>query len=212
MNPIVFLHGFLGSSSDWGPVRSHLSEFQTIALDLPGHGKSPFTERFEIDCGADRFILIGYSMGGRLAMRYAAEHPERIESLILISAHPGLTSEDEKKERLLSDAKWAKLLFDLPIDEFLHRWYDQPLFHPFKPDFTMRRMQNKEALAAALMHYSLGKQPRHSTNKALVLVGERDSKFRSLYSNPIVIPNAGHMVHLENPKAVAEEIKKRILL
>ncbi len=209
--PLLFLHGFLGTSADWEPVRSYLSDFQTMALDLPGHGIAPFTEKFDIDCCAERFILVGYSMGGRLAMRFAAENPERIKSLILISSHPGLNSDEEKKQRLISDAEWAKLLLELPIDEFLRRWYDQPLFHPFKPNLSERRMQNKEALAAALLQFSLAKQPRYDTDGALILVGERDRKFRSLYKDPTVIPNAGHMVHLENPKAVAEEIKKRML-
>jgi len=209
---VVFLHGFLGTNADWEPVCSNLTDLHCIAVDLPGHGKSPFEEKMDLDIEAERFVLVGYSLGGRLAMRYAAEHPERIKSLVLISAHPGFTSDAEKQKRLLSDAKWAELLLELPIDEFLAQWYDQPLFHPYKPDLSMRRMQNKEALAAALMHYSLGKQPRYETNGALVLVGERDSKFRSLYTNPVIIPDAGHMAHLENPKAIASEILKRISL
>ena len=144
-------------------------------------------------------------------MEYAAKNRDRISHLVLIAAHPGLQSEKEKQERLALDAQWAKLLLELPIDEFLKRWYDQTLFHPFKPDLTMRRKQNKEELAAALMQYSLGRQPWYDTQHALVLVGERDRKYRTLYPEGVVIPGAGHMAHLENPQAVAEEIKKRLL-
>lgn len=202
--PLVFLHGFLGSAGDWEPVCSFLPPSQCIGLDLPGHGNSPFVEDFTIDI--PRFHLIGYSMGGRLAMSYAFKHPEQIESITLMSAHPGLKSEEEKKERLKKDQEWANLLFELPIDEFLIRWYNQPLFKPFKPDLTMRKQQNIPHLAAALMHYSLGKQMRFEIDG--VLVGERDEKFRALYKNPILIPNACHMVHLENPEAVAQIIQK----
>jgi len=137
-------------------------------------------------------------------MYYAANHPEQIESLTIMSAHPGLKTKEEKKERLKSDQEWANLLLELPIDEFLIRWYNQPLFKPFKPDLVMRKQQNTPHLAAALMHYSLGKQQRFEIDG--VLVGERDEKFRALYKNPVLIPNSGHMVHLENPKAVARTI------
>jgi len=208
--PIVFLHGFLGTKEDWDPVCSYLKEFSCFRCDLPGHGEEPFSEEFHLKIDAERFVLVGYSMGGRLALQYAAKNPKRVADLILISAHPGLQSEKEKQERQALDAQWAKLLFELPIDEFLSRWYDQSLFHPFKPDLSMRKKQNKENLAAALMHYSLSKQPRYDVGRALILVGERDLKFRNLHPDCILIPNAGHMAHLENPKAVAEAIKKRI--
>ena len=77
--PFVFLHGFLGNHNDWKPIADKLP-FHAIALDLPGHGNSPFTEDF---CAAllqtladlPPFHLIGYSMGGRLAAQFAAKHP-----------------------------------------------------------------------------------------------------------------------------------------
>jgi 2-succinyl-6-hydroxy-2,4-cyclohexadiene-1-carboxylate synthase len=213
IEPIVFLHGFLGTGQDWMRVCSFLADFPCVAVDLPGHGNAPFREVFELDVDFERFVLVGYSMGGRLAMEYAAKHPERVSSLILISAHPGLLSEDEKQKRLANDAEWAKLLLELPIDEFLSRWYDQPLFHPFKPDLSamsIRKRQNPESLAKALVQFSLGKQPRYDTKDALVLVGESDEKFRKLHPHANIIAGAGHMAHLENPRAVAEAIKKRM--
>lgn len=203
--PLVFLHGFLGTAADWEGVCSYLPACNCIGFDLPGHGKSPFMESFEIDI--PRFHLVGYSMGGRLALMYAANHPEQIESLTLMSAHPGLQTEEERKKRLEQDAAWAKLIFELPIDEFLLRWYHQPLFRTLKLDLTLRKKQNTQGLATALMHYSLARQPRFEIDR--VLVGEWDEKFRALYRSPIVIRGAGHAVHLENPKAVAEEIGKK---
>jgi 2-succinyl-6-hydroxy-2,4-cyclohexadiene-1-carboxylate synthase len=203
--PLVFLHGFLGTAHDWDPVCSYLPPCHCIGFDLPGHGRSPFVENFEIPI--PRFHLVGYSMGGRLALMIPAE---KVASLTLISTHPGLMTEEEKQKRLQSDAEWSKLLFELPIDEFLSRWYHQSLFKSFKPDLSMRRKQNIPALSAAMMHYSLAKQTRHEIDG--VLVGERDEKFRALFKNPLLIPNAGHAVHLENPKAVAEILKTRITL
>ena len=202
--PLVFLHGFLGQAADWEPVCSYLPPCRCIGLDLPGHGSAPFVEEFHIDI--PHFHLIGYSMGGRIAMAYANKHPERIASLTVISAHPGLNSDEEKRLRWESDRIWADLLFKLPIDDFLVQWYDQPIFKPFRPNLSMRRKQNIPGLAAALLHYSLAKQPVYEIEG--VLVGERDLKFRALYKNPILIPNAGHMVHLENPQAVAMRIQR----
>lgn len=201
--PIVFLHGFLGSSEDWLPVCSFLPRCHCIGFDLPGHGDSPFEPDFSIDF--PKFHLVGYSLGGRIALQ---RFRHQALSLTLLSVHPGQKTEEEKRARLKSDAKWAKLLLNVPIDEFLSRWYDQPIFKPYKPDFATRLEQNIEGLAKALMHYSLAKQEHFGIDG--VLVGEHDAKFRALFENPIVIPNAGHMIHLENPKAVAEIIQMRV--
>ena len=201
--PIVFLHGFLGKAEDWVPVCSFLPPCHCIGFDLPGHGNSPFTEKFDIDI--PHFHLVAYSMGGRIALQQFAK---KAATLTLLSVHPGLKTEEEKQNRIESDRAWAQLLLELPIDEFLTRWSDQPIFKPYRPDFTMRRKQNIHGLSASLMHFSLGKQPRYEIEG--VLIGERDEKFRALYKNPILIPNAGHMVHLENPKAVAAIIRTRI--
>src|SRR3990167_2420505 len=83
--PLVFLHGFLGSSRDWEPVCSYLPPCQCIGIDLPGHGDSPFVETFNFPIPTPQFHLIGYSMGGRLAMQYALRYPERIASLLIVS-------------------------------------------------------------------------------------------------------------------------------
>ncbi len=205
--PIVFLHGFLGTAADWEAVCSFLPPCSCIGFDLPGHGQSPFIENFILDI--PRFHLVGYSMGGRLALGYAAQHPQQVASLTLMSVHPGLKTEEERQARLVNDQTWANLLFELSIDDFLIQWYNQSVFKPFKPDLSMRKRQNIPALAAALTHYSLAKQPCYEIDG--VLVGERDTKFRALYPNPVLIPDAGHMVHLENPKNVSLIIKRRLL-
>jgi 2-succinyl-6-hydroxy-2,4-cyclohexadiene-1-carboxylate synthase len=209
--PLVFLHGFLGSSADWQAVCSHLPPCHCIGVDLPGHGDSPFSPTFEFPLPAPKFHLIGYSMGGRLAMQYALHHPDRIAQLFIASAHPGLSSQEEKIQRLKSDTEWAKLLNALPIDEFLKRWYDQPLFANYRPDFSMRRKQNVQALAASLLHYSLGSQPILKMENAIYIVGEKDTKFRALHPKAIIILESGHAVHLEKPKSFALCLTEKIL-
>jgi 2-succinyl-6-hydroxy-2,4-cyclohexadiene-1-carboxylate synthase len=203
--PLVFLHGFLGSSLDWLPVCSHLPPCLCIGVDLPGHGLSPFTEDF---CSAmpdfPAMHLIGYSMGGRLAMQYAARFPQKIASLTLLSAHTGLASVQEKQERLALDRQWAEKM-RLCFQTFLQEWYAQPIFAGFKPD---RPEQNPEPLSRALLHYSLGNQPMMQP-QARFLVGERDLKYRALFPEATIISNAGHMIHLENPQETALKIYKK---
>ena len=210
--PLVFLHGFLGTSADFDPVCSHLSMHHCIKIDLPGHGAAPFTENFfDIMPSFPKMHLIGYSMGGRLAMQYAAALPEKIESLTLLSASVGLNSPQEKQKRYEADQLWARKMRQ-SFDDFLTEWYDQPIFAGFTPDLTMRKKQNPTELAKALIHYSLGRQNALQPKNATFIVGERDVKYRALYPQAIVIPNAGHMVHLEQPAAVAEIIKKGVIL
>lgn len=204
MIPVVFLHGFLGSPSDWDSVIFHLPSFSCLALSLPGHNHAPLT----FSCSIPRFHLVGYSMGGRLACMYAKQHPEQIASLTVLSTHPGLLSEKEKALRWEHDLTISKKLQSMPIDDFLHAWYDQPIFCGYKPSFATRKKHDPKQLAEALLHYSLAKQERFAIDYAMV--GEKDHKFRSLHPDPIVIANAGHMIHLENPIEVARHLYDRL--
>jgi len=189
--PLVFLHGFLGHPDDWIPVCRHLP-------DLPCH---PSTD-FHIPSWP-KIHLIGYSMGGRIAMHYAAQFPERIASLTLASAHPGLTTPEEKKLRWEHDQKWAH---KIRTEDFWDEWYAQPIFDGFVPDLTKRKKQNREHLAQTLLRHSLAHQPRFSFPHALILVGERDTKYRTLYPDATLIADAAHMIHLENPHDFARNL------
>jgi 2-succinyl-6-hydroxy-2,4-cyclohexadiene-1-carboxylate synthase len=217
----VFLHGFLGTSADWQPVIEEL-RLPSLALDLPGHGTAPFTPHFnELLYAATShlppFHLVGYSMGGRLALQFARAHPEKIASLTLLSTHLGLPNESARKERLQQDVLLAKRILETSVDEFLKQWYDQPLFRTLvsKMDIvSMRKKQDRAALAEAVYAFSLGHQPDFSSTSASLLVGEYDEIYQRHYAgkNPIIIPNAGHAAHLENPTAVANELLKGLSL
>lgn len=213
--PLVFLHGFLGSHADFYPLVSYLGPRFCVGIDLPGHGNTPFTRDFfgTFPLFAEKIHLIGYSMGGRLALQYALKYPERIESLTLISTHPGLKTPLEKEERLKYDALWAEKMVKLPMKEFLKSWYLQPIFDGFMPDLTTRETNNPLSLKETLLFYSLGKQDYFPIeNNASIFLGEKDLKFRNLYSRATIIPNAAHAVHLENPKELARRIDEQISL
>ena len=98
--PLLVLHGGLGQIEMFGPVLSHLAESrQVIAVDLHGHGRTALGNR-AIDLidmgddmavilkqlGYDRVDVLGYSLGGGVALRLAVQHPERVRRLALVSA------------------------------------------------------------------------------------------------------------------------------
>src|SRR5689334_14583758 len=107
--PLLLLHGFTGSSATWAP---HVAAWpaRTIAVDLPGHGKTDAPADADLYCmeatvadlvalldrlGVARAHVLGYSMGGRVALHLAAANPERVATLILESASPGLAGQAE---------------------------------------------------------------------------------------------------------------------
>jgi len=202
-SPIVFLHGFLGTSADWAAVVQHLPA-PCIAFDLPGHGASPFTLQWEQTLTREEpFHLVGYSLGGRLALRYAQTHS--VLSLTLISAHLGLPSDSERQARATEERLWLNKLGTLPIDEFVRQWYDQPLFKTLSKDVCKMRTQNQNQvqLAHALQAFALSKQPCYPLpSNSKLICGEHDTTYRNHYAKypHTVIPDAGHAVHLENPE------------
>ncbi len=141
---VFFLHGFGGSSNDWKEIFYLLdSEFQLIAIDLPGFGKSskPKSDKFyqtdflvqlidEILCELKlaEVVLAGYSMGGRLALQFAYKHPGKVKALILESASPGLKTKSERQKRIRSDAELISFINKNSLKDFFTSWQKLPLF------------------------------------------------------------------------------------
>jgi pimeloyl-ACP methyl ester carboxylesterase len=120
---VLFLHGFMGRREDWKPVVAALAEeYYCICPDLPGHGKNCLPgsgagwEMAEAASGLmlllnkyqiERCALVGYSMGGRLALYLAATYPKRFTRVVLESASPGLRTEEERAPRRQHDDNLA---------------------------------------------------------------------------------------------------------
>ena len=227
---IVFLHGFLGSGLDWQEVIFHLKEiYHCLTIDLPSHGKSPRTENTLLALektlsSFSPFILVGYSMGGRISLAYANKNPDQITMALIVSGHPGLSSKDSKQEREKGDLLWGEQLTTLSSDQFLKLWYEQSVFQSLtkKPVLLAsivekRKMTDPEGLSQVLQELSLSKQPfYHSFLKpTYFFFGEEDEKYKNLYtslaiSNTVGIEKAGHVVHLENPRLLATKIETLI--
>ncbi len=204
--PVVLLHGFTGSADTWAPYRAHTRGLRVIAVDLPGHGRSPaprgasFVEVADAvvgvldDLGVDRAAWLGYSMGGRVALQIAVRHAARVDALVVESASPGLRSVEERAQRLAADEALADTIERDGLGPFVERWAAQPLFasqQRLPADVLARerdaRLANTaEGIAAGLRAMSVGRQPslwedlRGLSMRTLAIVGEDDAKYVAL--------------------------------
>ena len=142
--PLLLLHGFTGSSDNWQPhVEIFAQQYQVITLDLIGHGHtdSPAdATRYEMAKAAADLIriisqiasqsvhLLGYSMGGRLALYVTLHYPKLIKTLILESASPGLAEHHARRARIARDEALADRIQHEGIESFANMWEQIPLF------------------------------------------------------------------------------------
>jgi 2-succinyl-6-hydroxy-2,4-cyclohexadiene-1-carboxylate synthase len=233
---VVLLHGFGGTRRTWDGVAARVDaeRYRPLAIELPGHGQAAARRPITFAaCAAsvlaeapERFVMCGYSMGGRIALHAALAAPQRVVRLVLVSSHPGIEDARERAARRRADAKLAERLESAPFEEFIERWRAQPLFvdDPQEVGRLAREIMSAnrpEALAAVLRGVGAGEmQPLWARLKELtipvtVLVGERDRKFCELgrrmtellcNAELLVVPG-GHGLPLENPEAVARALQ-----
>jgi 2-succinyl-6-hydroxy-2,4-cyclohexadiene-1-carboxylate synthase len=244
---LVLLHGFTGSAMSWRHIIADLadSDMHVIAFDMLGHGQSDApanAERYSIEyCQEDiiaalhtlgiergEAILLGYSMGGRIAL-YAA-FSGYFRALILESAAPGLATPVEREQRRASDEVLAARIEQEGIEAFIDYWEKIPLFASqqrlateHRAALHAQRLSNRaHGLANSLRGVGTGAQPElHSrlltlNLPVLLLAGELDSKFCTIARQMAsqlpqarlqIIPDAGHTIHLEQPKAFVAEVR-----
>ena len=242
---LVFLHGFTGSSSTWREVRNEFKEnYRTIAIDLTGHGKTTVPDtpaRYAMEeqiedleslfehLGLNSFYLVGYSMGGRIALAYTIRYPERVRALILESSSPGLSDEQDRVDRREADKLLARKIIDEGITSFVDKWEDIPLFQSQKSLPAEKReairnerlLQSEVGLANSLLGIGTGSQKSYwealstVSTPVFLLTGEYDAKFVAIARemaalNPAwrhtVVPEAGHAIHVEKPRLFATMI------
>jgi 2-succinyl-6-hydroxy-2,4-cyclohexadiene-1-carboxylate synthase len=169
------------------------------------------------------FALVGYSMGGRIALHVALSLPGRVQRLILIGASPGLADTAERQARRAEDERLALEIERSSIEDFARRWAGSQVLAGQAPDVAARahtdRLRSKpDGLASALRGLGAGALPPvwqrlgELRMPITLIVGERDPKFAALArrmteripaSSLRVVPGAGHAVHLEAPEKVA---------
>ena len=228
---VVALHGFAGTGRSWDAVGGDL-----VAPDLPGHGTAAAARPAGFAACVDavlaaappRFVLAGYSMGGRIALHVALRAPERVERLVLISATAGIEDAGERAARRRADEALAGEVEAGTIEAFAERWMALPLFAGDPPEARRRWrediLRNEPAgLAASLRGAGTGAMAplwdrlEELPMPATVLAGERDAKFRALggrlvaglpAAEPlVVVPGAGHGLPREAPAALAPYLR-----
>ena len=223
-----FFHGFLGQPSDWSGVVEcvgrkavchNLSEDIIRLGDEISFSAWTRLKQAELSTIKARKILIGYSLGGRLAMHL---DPDSYDQLILLGAHPGLLEGHEV--RLAQDLSWIEKFHSMTTPHWLAAWNAQPVFANYVvPMNRVYKSGEIENQLKALDHFSLGRQEEKwhklSSLKAKVHwgCGENDKKFLKMQDQlsrclgqdyVFTIPGAGHRVMFDNPQAVAEKIKE----
>lgn len=238
----VVLHGFTGSAAAMAPLTSRLPG-PVLALDLPGHGSGPvsgdpvdYTMSAAIagvvDAAAhlERFTLVGYSMGGRVALHVALACPDRVTALALIGARAGIDDPAERAERIAADEALADRIESEGIEWFADFWASQPLFATQRSRLSAERQAELRAQRLTCdpggLSHSLrgmgagavepvGCRLGELSMACALIAGADDAKFAAIahqmataipQATVSLIPDAGHAAHLEAPDATAAAV------
>ena len=239
---IIFIHGFMGDNSDWNIVnKSFEKDYHILAVDLPGHGKSdlplnPYTFtsvaeniRHKINKYKKKSYIIGYSLGGRVALYCLDLFPQLLKGIILESSHPGLKNNKDKQKRYGQDLKlFQQVNSSEELKLFLSQWYCNPIFKNINKHKNYFSMINKKTnnnianLKKSLEYLSLGIQENFwpllkiTNMPILFLSGELDCKYSQIGKNlaninqkiiEINIKNTSHNTHFTHPEKYISEIE-----
>ncbi|WP_442853540.1 2-succinyl-6-hydroxy-2,4-cyclohexadiene-1-carboxylate synthase [Bacillus sp. FJAT-27231] len=245
--PLLLLHGFTGNVDTWTETIAYLRDhYLCVTVDIIGHGKSSCPadeERYKIELAARdmielmnklgyaKFHLLGYSMGGRLALTMAALFPDAVESLLLESASPGLKTEEERLQRRKGDAALAERIEREGMEAFIDYWQEISLFATQRTlpsvqreAIRQQRLQNSvKGLSSSLKGMGTGSQPSwwealpRLSMPVLLITGTEDKKFTKIAAEMAqLLPSAvwkeinraGHAIHVEDSAKFGTIIKE----
>ena len=221
--PLLLIHGAGGSHLSWPPHLRRLPDLRVIAVDLPGHGRSggpgctsiaAYRDKLRdfVDAlGLSRFILAGHSMGGAIALDYARLFPERVAGLGLIGTSARLRVAPAILDGIRTDfaATTAQMM----------GWMVGSAFPASARRLALQRLResNPDVLHgdfAACDVFDLRTEVQGLPLPALIIVGEEDQMTPPKFSESLHaslpnselhrLPNAGHMVQLEQPDVVTD--------
>ena len=233
--PMVFFHGFTGCSKDWLYITKKINKW-SIIIDIPGHASSLFEHLdspYTIDdlchelylvfneLKLKKIYLVGYSMGGQIAIAYASKYPDNIDGLYIESSSLGIDDHSSRKDKYNADLLLCGTIED-NINVFVDKWESNPLFsNQRKRNYLQWDLQRKNRLghdkmqlSKALQSFSKGKMPYYENTfkefnfPIFIINGTDDDKYvkigkKMTYMNinakQYIIAKASHNIHLENP-------------
>jgi 2-succinyl-6-hydroxy-2,4-cyclohexadiene-1-carboxylate synthase len=221
---IHMLHGAAGSTADWDEFGPLLQANGLRPVDLYSNKVSGF-DSFAMSlnaAAAEGDVLIGYSMGGRLALHALLDEGSKWSKVVIISAHTGIIDPSEREDRLLSDGLWAQLVTD-NWDKFVKKWSSQPVFGERKiPWCRSDRVAPGDKVQRCFTCWSLGRQRNLLPELASITIpvlwvsGEDDNKFSSIakaatsmipHAELAIISGSGHRCPWEQPELTAGVIR-----
>jgi 2-succinyl-6-hydroxy-2,4-cyclohexadiene-1-carboxylate synthase len=225
---VVFVPGFMQHGEAWAPVAGRVAErYPTLCLDFTTH---TLEERLaELRAAAPRgSTVVGYSMGGRLALQLAAREPDRIGALVTVGASPGIEDPAERARRRQADDELADWIEASGIEDVVDRWERQPIFSTQPEELVAAQRPGRLAhrpndLARLLRSAGQGAtEPVWHALPALetpllAMAGENDERYVAAaarlaelapHGRSVTIEGAGHAAQLERPERVAAAIEE----
>lgn len=238
--PLVCFHGFSESGSTWDGIE--VSGYRLIRIDSMGHGRSarpmevgPYTlpqmlsdlHTVIYSVAGERYALMGYSMGARLALLYALEYAEEVTHLVLESGSVGIEEEGERQARYVADRALAERIRAHDITWFSETWAKLEIFKTQQclPPKVQQQIQGRRllnsphALAFTLEGSGQGSMPYvghrlgELTMPVCYISGELDTKYTAIgaqYFDDVhrIVPQVGHNVHVEAPTAYQQMLEE----
>jgi 2-succinyl-6-hydroxy-2,4-cyclohexadiene-1-carboxylate synthase len=235
---VLALHGFAQQGGHFSEIAPYIGA-GLIAPDLPGHGPFPHLPA-TMDESVERVgelieetgveVVIGYSMGGRVALRAVLERP--VDLLVLVSVSPGITDSGARAERARSDEDLAKRIEVAGMEVFLDEWDRLPMFaglakrsDAWKQRERALRLENDpKGVAAALRGMGQGvTEPLDDAELAqlasptVLLAGAGDPAYVDAAEHmaavlpsgkALIHPTAGHSLVSEDPGWVAIHVRR----
>ena len=211
---IHVFHGFLGSPKDF----DFLPTDRARTYDLYHFDRDSFLKELQVED-----VIMGYSMGGRLAMELAVASNFQLKKLVLINAHPGLSDRSSLPERQIWEESVMERLNTLSQEEFLEYWNKLPLFkadQPLKPMPQARFTSSAELftnhrLSQQKNYVPLLAQHKH---KVLWIAGQQDEKYAQV-ARDLIVPqgietefiDGGHRLY-QHPNSLVNILKAHNLL
>ena len=238
-NDLIIIHGLFGMSDNWNSLGKKFAEhFRVHLIDLRNHGRSPHSALFNYDVMCNdileylnenqiqRPILLGHSLGGKVAMKFAFTHPELIEKIIVADIAPRKYNTDFHENLLLKlselelldfssrsdlEKKLSESIKDATVRSFLLKNLFRNENKEFAWRFNIKVLSNQltniqedtfvKGYCDVPTHFIRGEKSNYVTDEDLKKIKKHFTQF-----TVATINDAGHWLHAENPEGFYNQV------